>query len=125
MMARLVALSSVFVLMFSTGVQSLSAADATQLKSPDGKIVVEFKLDAEGSPKYNVRLNDQVVLKESRLGLAREDETFLIELKLVSQSAQKRSTILTKFSPPSGGRITTTPTARYSTWKQKAAKSWT
>jgi hypothetical protein len=66
--------------------QTSLAAEANRLSSPDGRLAVDFKIDSDGSPKYSVRLNDQTVLQESRLGLVRDDEDFSKDLKLVSQS---------------------------------------
>lgn len=55
------------------------------LKSPDGAIVVEFRL-VDGRPTYSILRNGQPALQESRLGLIRDDEDFSRGLKLVSQS---------------------------------------
>jgi hypothetical protein len=51
----------------------LHAQAGDTVKSPDGKLAVEFKLNAAQSPVYLIRLNGQPVLQESRLGLVRDD----------------------------------------------------
>ena len=49
------------------------------LKSPDGNVVVEFNLkdigDQQSCPTYTVKYNDQLVIADSRLGLAIKDAT--------------------------------------------------
>jgi len=43
---------------------------ATQLKSPDGKIVLKFRLQPGGYPAYQVSFEGKPIVYESRLGLA-------------------------------------------------------
>jgi len=65
-------------------------AEATKpnpsLTSPDGKLAVEFKLNAAHAPVYLIRREGQIVLQESRLGLVRDDADFSTGLTLVSES---------------------------------------
>lgn len=63
---------------------------AAEIKSPDGRLVVDFNLKPDGSPVYTLAREGVVVLGESRLGLVREDADFTRGLKLVSESKSKR-----------------------------------
>lgn len=49
--------------------------------SPDGRIHFDFQLTEDGAPRYSVRLGDRQVLRESKLGLVREDSDFSRLLK--------------------------------------------
>ncbi len=62
------------------------AAPAIRFSSPDGRIEVHFRLDQTGVPFYAVRLDGKLVLRESRLGLVRDDADFSRGLRLVSIS---------------------------------------
>jgi hypothetical protein len=57
-----------------------------QIASPDGRLVVEFRLDETGAPRYAIRLNGKQVLQESRLGLIRTDADFSRGLQFLSGS---------------------------------------
>lgn len=77
------ALRSVFALalLFS------GAFAAEPLRSPDGQIAVAFELRAaDGAPLYHVLRNGRTVLRDSALGLARDDVDFSRGLKLLSSS---------------------------------------
>lgn len=67
---------------------ALSSALATEiLRSPDGTLAVEFELRAaDAAPIYRVRRGDQIVLRDSRLGLVRDDANFSSGLQLVSST---------------------------------------
>lgn len=68
-----------------------SALAAEVLRSPDGKIAVEFELRAaDGAPVYRVRRGDEPILRDSRLGLVRDDADFTHGLTLLSSSAVDR-----------------------------------
>jgi len=58
----------------------------TQIASPDGRIVVDFRLDQAGAPRYAIRLDGKLLLQESRLGLIRTDADFSLGLRLLSAS---------------------------------------
>jgi len=60
-----------------------------KLSSPDGRLAVEFHLNAEGAPRYAIQLDGKLVLPESRLGLLRDDADFSKGLQLASQSRTK------------------------------------
>ena len=51
------------------------AADAQKLTSPDGNLVMDFSLNAQGAPTYELTFKDKPVIKPSTLGLElkRED----------------------------------------------------
>lgn len=52
--------------------------ERTVLTSPDGKLVLEFTLDEEGTPRYNLRHEGKEVLLPSRLGLVLKDAPDLL-----------------------------------------------
>ncbi|MFN2416854.1 MAG: glycoside hydrolase family 97 catalytic domain-containing protein [Pyrinomonadaceae bacterium] len=58
----------------------------TTVASPNGRVTVDFRLDAGGVPLYAIRLDGKPVLRESRLGLVRDDADFSKGLRLVSAS---------------------------------------
>ncbi|MBI2512242.1 MAG: glycoside hydrolase family 97 catalytic domain-containing protein [Opitutae bacterium] len=61
------------------------------LRSPDGRIAVEFELRAaDGVPLYRVRRGDEIVLRDSPLGLVRDDADFSRGLALRSSSGVER-----------------------------------
>jgi hypothetical protein len=64
----------------------LHAASVSSVKSPDGKLVVEFKLNAAQSPVYSIQQVGKTVLAESRLGLVRADANFSKGLTLTGTS---------------------------------------
>jgi hypothetical protein len=43
--------------------------NAQELKSPDGKLVMTFSLQADGVPTYNLTYKEKAVVKQSKLGL--------------------------------------------------------
>jgi hypothetical protein len=61
-------------------------AKPVSVASPDGRLVVDFRLTGAGEPRYAIRLAGQPVLQESRLGLVREDADFSQGLRLAGQS---------------------------------------
>ena len=77
---------ALFLLAALTFGSLLQAQPPTSIKSPDGKLEVEFKLNAAQSPVYQIRQNGKTVLTESRLGLVRDDEDFTKALVFVGES---------------------------------------
>jgi alpha-glucosidase len=71
----------------------------TVIESPNGRLKVDFHLDAAGAPRYAVRLDGRPALRDSRLGLVRDDADFSRGLRLLSASrtvlVQDRYEILT------------------------------
>jgi glucan 1,4-alpha-glucosidase len=51
-----------------------SIAEAQQLKSPEGKFVMEFSLQNDGTPTYNLKYKNKDVVKTSKLGLELKDD---------------------------------------------------
>ena len=49
-------------------------AEAQQLKSPEGKFVMEFSLQNDGTPTYNLKYKNKEVVKTSKLGLELKDD---------------------------------------------------
>ncbi len=62
-------------------------SSAGVVNSPDGRLAVEFRLNAVRAPVYLIRQDGRIVLQESRLGLIRDDADFSKELVLSSASA--------------------------------------
>ncbi len=51
-----------------------SIVEAQQLKSPEGKFVMEFSLQNDGTPTYNLKYKNKEVVKTSKLGLELKDD---------------------------------------------------
>ncbi|MEP6931354.1 MAG: glycoside hydrolase family 97 protein [Flavobacterium sp.] len=51
-----------------------AVAEAQQLKSPEGKFVMEFSLQNDGTPTYNLKYKNKEVVKTSKLGLELKDD---------------------------------------------------
>jgi alpha-glucosidase len=66
---------------FCGGVCAAGDSAATSVASPDGRLAVDFRLDDDGRPLYSVLLDGRPVLRESRLGLVREDADFSRNLR--------------------------------------------
>lgn len=49
-------------------------AQAQQLKSPEGKFVMEFSLQNDGTPTYSLKYKNKEVVKTSKLGLELKDD---------------------------------------------------
>ncbi len=61
-----------------------------RIASPDARVAVVFYLNDSGAPCYRIELNGKPVLRDSQLGLVRDDADFTKGLKLVSQSETTR-----------------------------------
>ena len=85
---------SLFALMAAVGCCHAAAAttpaETSRLASPDGRLAVDFHLNAAGAPRYAIQLDAQAVLQESRLGLVRDDADFSTGLQFVSASPTER-----------------------------------
>jgi alpha-glucosidase len=66
--------------------RALPQESSVAVHSPDGRIVVDVRLDPRGAPHYQVTLSGQRVLDASRLGLVRDDGDFSRGLRLQSAS---------------------------------------
>ncbi|HEY4628850.1 MAG TPA: glycoside hydrolase family 97 N-terminal domain-containing protein, partial [Flavobacterium sp.] len=51
-----------------------NTVNAQQLKSPNGKFVMEFSLQNDGTPSYNLNYKGKAVVKPSKLGLELKDD---------------------------------------------------
>lgn len=51
-----------------------SITNAQQLKSPEGKFVMEFSLQNDGTPTYNLKYKNKAVVKTSKLGFELKDD---------------------------------------------------
>ncbi|OHX66766.1 glycoside hydrolase family 97 protein [Flammeovirga pacifica] len=65
----------------------ISLINAQTIKSPNGDFSMTFKLNAEGTPTYTLDLNDQSIVKESKLGLQLKDTENLIKGFVVVNTA--------------------------------------
>jgi hypothetical protein len=59
------------------------------VSSPDGHLTVEFQLNSAGVPGYDVLLDGRTVLRDSRLGLVRDDVDFTQGLRLLNWRASE------------------------------------
>ena len=80
---------------------SLYARQSAFVRSPNGRLAVEFRMKA-GAPSYTIRLEDKIVLSDSRLGLIRDDEDFSKNMKLV---APQRLEIIEAMPRTASGKI--------------------
>ena len=63
-----------------------TAASSTRIASPDERIVAEIRINEDGSPLYTVIRGGELVLRESKLGLIRDDADFSRGLQLLTVS---------------------------------------
>ena len=56
---------------------TMANAGKTNVKSPDGRISVEFSLDTKGRPCYSVSYGDKEIIRPSRMGFELSDGTSL------------------------------------------------
>lgn len=64
-----------------------AAADPIRISSPDERIVVDVQVTDEGAPRYTIAHNGKQVLRESKLGLIRDDADFSRDLRVANVSA--------------------------------------
>lgn len=75
------------LLLVFIGVRPLVAAEdaaSGRVASPDSRLAVNCWLDDAGRPHYSVTLDGRTALRESRLGLVREDADFSRDLRLLA-----------------------------------------
>ena len=77
------------IFLYAASVGEVSASKPVTIASPDGRLAVEFHLNAAGAPGYFIQLDGRPVLQDSRLGLVRDDADFSKGLRLVSKSRTK------------------------------------
>lgn len=81
----------IIVLIICTGsLVTASEMKAKSVRSPNGRLKIEFYLTVEGAPRYSIELDGKPVLLESKLGLMRDDADFSANLKLLSASKTER-----------------------------------
>ena len=69
---------------------TLLAAAETKITSPDQKLAVSIRLTELGEPVYQIQRDGKVVLRDSKLGLVRDDADFSKGLTLLSASAPEQ-----------------------------------
>ncbi|MBC5862037.1 glycoside hydrolase family 97 protein [Flavobacterium turcicum] len=85
----------------------LGTIQAQQLQSPNGKLVLEFALQANGTPSYQLNYKNKAVIKTSKLGLELKNDkkSLLNDFKVVDQ---KTSTVNENWQPVWGEVATIT-----------------
>lgn len=68
---------------------------AVPVASPDGRLVADITLNADGAPRYTVARDGKIVLAESRLGLVRDDADF--STGLVLEKTSRVSTVRDRY----------------------------
>ena len=81
---RLVAITAI-IMCYGVAV-AVPELTTMQIASPNGRLVVDFRLNEAGAPRYAIRLDGKLVLQESRLGLIRNDTDFSHGLRFLSAS---------------------------------------
>lgn len=69
------------VVMISALVAGMARAEAMELTSPDGRILVRVELSGEGMPSYSVSAEGRTVLERSPLGLVTEERDLTRQLR--------------------------------------------
>ena len=94
------------------------SAQAQQLTSPDGRLVMDFALNAQGRPTYKLALEGKPVIKESGLGLELKKETAGKQESFDASTYTDASTIDAKANLMTGFEIAGTETATFDeTWQ--------
>ncbi len=85
----------------------LGTIQAQQLQSPNGKLVMEFALQANGTPSYQLNYKNKAVIKTSKLGLELKNDkkSLLNDFKVIDQ---KTSTVNENWQPVWGEVATIT-----------------
>lgn len=83
---RLIAVLAVALCSGAAAADAAPERGVTIIASPNGRLKVDFRLDADGVPLYAIRLGGDPVLRDSRLGLVRDDADFSRGLRLLSVS---------------------------------------
>jgi alpha-glucosidase len=79
----------VLILLVATLFTDALCMKSATLKSPNGKISVNFWLTTDGNPVYSVLYAGSTILKQSKLGIVRADEDFSANLRLDSVSTNE------------------------------------
>lgn len=81
------AVRACFVLLCLVSAVGVASTQTMKVSSPDERLVVDVRLDEHGSPLYTVARNGESVLRESKLGLIRDDADFSRGLKVLDVSS--------------------------------------
>lgn len=93
-------------------VSALATPSKLILKSPNGKLTIEAKLNTKGQPVYDVKSNSETVILPSVLGLKTDAGDFSTHLRIVGITAAKR--ITETYSSPAEKRVIRQYSANYS-----------
>jgi alpha-glucosidase len=84
-------LAAITAIVLCSGIaDAASEMKAISIASPNGRLAVQFHLNAAGAPRYAIQLDGKPALQESRLGLVRDDGDFSQGLQLQSKSGTTR-----------------------------------
>ena len=95
-------------------------ASAQQLKSPDGNLLMNFNLNPQGAPTYELFYKDKAVIKPSTLGLElkKEDADKKTDFEWTEMSDKDKALIDSKANLMTGFVIRDTKTSTFDeTWK--------
>ena len=95
-------------------------ASAQRLTSPDGNLVMDFSLNPQGAPTYELFYKDKAVIKPSALGLElkKEDADKKTDFEWTEMSDKEKSLIDSKANLMTGFVIKDTETSTFDeTWK--------
>ena len=95
-------------------------ASAQRLTSPDGNLVMDFSLNPQGAPTYELFYKDKAVIKPSTLGLElkKEDADKKTDFEWTEMSDKEKSLIDSKANLMTGFVIKDTETSTFDeTWK--------
>lgn len=77
-----------FILLTANFLLLIFIADAQELKSPDGKQVMTFSLQDDGTPLYTLSYNGRMVIKPSKLGFyLKNDKRSLLDSFTITNTA--------------------------------------
>ena len=91
------------ILIVITFFSNVFCEDSFTLKSPNGKISVNFSLTSTGEPVYSVSHSDSPILRQSKLGIVRSDGDFSSNLAL--ESVSEESTVSDNYTLLHGKRL--------------------
>ncbi len=90
MTSRLITLLTLLAVVGCSGRTTGAPVGEGAVASPDGRVVVSFRVDESGTPRYLVTRDGTPAMEESRLGLVRDDADFSTGLRLRSVSRVTR-----------------------------------
>ena len=95
---------------------SVLLASAQQLKSPDGNLVMNFSLNGQGAPTYDLFYKDKAVIKPSTLGLAlkKEDANKKTHIEWTAMIHNHKTHIASHANHTTGSAYKDTQTSNYS-----------